>query len=79
MAAGPGLWAGASVCHVSFFLLIFSGWPSRLADSRIGACMVSSRAGLPGWPCLPKLQVNILPCLLMAVILLPVLAACTYN
>ena len=79
MAAGPGWWVGMSACHESLFLLSANAWPSMLADSRVGACAVSSLAGLPGWPCLSRLQVNMSPFVLRAMILLSVLAACTYN
>ena len=78
MAACPGLWAGASACQEPLFLLIVSAWPSKLADSRVGACVVSSLAGLPGLSCSSRLHVNTLPCLLMAVILLLDSAACMY-
>ena len=48
MAAVPGLWAGMSACQEPLFMLGLSGWPSMLAVSRMGACVVSSLAGLPG-------------------------------
>ena len=79
MAAGPGLRAGMSTCQEPlFFAVSLSGWPSRLADSRVGACVVSSLTGLPGLPWASRLHPYMLPCLLMAVTLPPALTACTY-
>ena len=75
MAAVPGLWAGMSACQEPLFLLGLSGWPSMLADSRMGACVVSSLVGLSGWPCLSRLHWCRPPCLLMAVNMLPLLRA----
>ena len=76
---GPGLLAGMSVCQASLFLVRLSGWPFRLADSRMDAVVVLTLAGLPGCPCPSTSHVNMLPCRSMAVILLPVLAACIYR
>ena len=78
MAVGPGLRAGMSACHEPLFLVSLSGWPSMLAVSRVGAWVVSSLAGLPGWPCPSRLHLYRLPCLLMAAILPPATAARTY-
>ena len=77
MAAGPGLRAGMSACQASPVLLSFSGWPSMLADSRMGAWVVSSLAGLPGRSCPSRLHLYKSPCLLIAVTLLPAPVACT--
>ena len=78
MAVGPGLRAGMSACHEPLFLPSVNVWLSMLADSRMGAVLVSILSGLPALPCLSRFHVNTSPCLLMAVILLPVLAACVY-
>ncbi len=61
---------------VAGILLSLSGWPSVPAVSRVGAAVVPGRAGWPGRPCPSRLQVNMPPCLLVAVILLPTAVAC---
>ena len=58
MIACPGLWAGASVCQESSFLLSVNVWPSMLADSRVDVTVALILVGLPGWPCSSKLHVN---------------------
>ena len=78
MAAFPGLRAGISACHESLFLPSVNAWPSRLADSRVGVWVVSSLTGLPGRPCPSRLHANMLPCLLMAMILLLDSTVCMY-
>ena len=78
MAACPGWRAGMTARQALFFAVRLSSWPSRLAVSRMDACVVSSRAGLPGWPCPSRLHVSMPPCLLMAAIPPPMLAARTY-
>ena len=79
MVAGPGVWAGMSVCQASLLLSGVSGWPSMLAVSRVGVVVVSGLAGWPGRPCPSRLHWWRPSCLLMAVILPSARTACVYG